>query len=241
MCINALQCQRSSHRNLLQKFNSIYFKAEGTSARALDTLHLYGVTMCQKWVYGALEMISEKQNAKRNELVQRKPFVAGHDNVNFSIKVYQQRSDNTSHFDSGTAGTIYIIHDPDAVSPDPLAYQRKWREGVKNPIDAVDILLLDQAAAPRICEQAVWTIIRFLADTPAFNLSTYKYKDNIIFQRPEPVMQLPTGPEHKTDQYMLDTVHIEEASLEGNEKVLDEFFKQVSSITDRSICCWCTK
>ena len=60
------------------------------------------------------------------------------------------------------------------------------------------------------------------------NFTTYAHKDDPVFARPPPVQQLPVGPEYITEQFMLSTVHIDEASLEGNAKVLDEFFKQVS-------------
>lgn len=229
MCISMLAYQRSHHFNLLQKFNSMYFKAHGTSAKAMDTLNVYGVGMCQKWSYVGINTISKTQNIKRNELIKTKPWRGGHDNLNISFKVYQPRIDNKAHFDSGTAGTIYIIHDPAAVMPSPMAFREKWREGVKSPITPRDILRLDAEGAPRIRGQAFFFVMKFLAGTPAFKFSTYEHKKDPVFARPPPVYQLPVGPEHVTDVYMLDTVHIEEASLEGNEKVLLEFARQVRS------------
>lgn len=225
--------QRSQRRNLMQKFNSFYYKASGLAAKGLDTLHMYGLGMCQKWVYLAIEKIAEQQNNKRNKLIATHPYVGVYDNLNVQFKSFQERLNSKTHFDSGTAGTLCIIHDPTAVIPRSVAYREHWLAGVRMPISAWDILSLEAQAAPRIRAQNIHLILHFLLNSPAF--SAYEHKDDPILTRPEPIQQLPVGSEFTTDQYMLSTVHIEEASLEGNEKVLEEWFKQVRCLRSKVI------
>jgi hypothetical protein len=161
------------------------------------------------------------------EDVARFPWFGIHDNINIAFKVYEQRLDNQKHFDSGTAGTIVVIKDPTCVLPDYRAAQRKWAEGMKNPISYLDIINLDFDASPRLQSFAIHQILQLLIDAPDFDFENYKYNDDRSFARPKSTRPLPTGPDHATCQYMLDTVHIEEASYEGNERVLEEWFRQL--------------
>ncbi|KAI0687714.1 hypothetical protein BC835DRAFT_1419737 [Cytidiella melzeri] len=205
-----LQYSRSQKRCLYQKVLSIYLKACGLAAKANDTTHLFGFTMSQKWVY--IDIV-------------RYIIFGGHDNLNLAFKVYEMRANHKSHFDSGTAATIYIIRDPNATPPDRLTYMQKRAIGCRNPITALDIFKHEAAAASRLCENAVFFIKRVLLMHPSF--ATWEYRDHPLFLRPPSVQQLPTGREHATVQFMLDTVHMEEASQDGNRKVLQEWLHQL--------------
>lgn len=229
ICIFAYH--RSHHNNFLQKVMCLYMKACGISSKALDTLNVVGITMNQKWSYTGLNQISDELNKERNARIQTELFNAMHDNMNRDVKVYQARLDNQPTFESGTAGTICIINDPAAVSPDPMAFREKWIQGARNPIRAIDILKLDAAAALRIRQRGTYFVLKALVETPAFKFKTYEHRNDAIFARPPPVYQLPVGPQHRTEQYMLNTAKIDESTTEGNAKVLKEWFKQVCMIT----------
>lgn len=227
MAIAMMSYGRSQRRNLVQKLLSIFLKAGGLAARSNDTTHALGITMSQKWIYTGTNKIAQAQREERDRQMAIYPWFGGHDNLNIGFKVYQQRVDSQNHFDSGTAATIYVVTDPAAVAPDPVAAQARWREGVKNPITALDINDLELAAKSRLRARAVHTITQFLLDSPAFNRSTYKYNDSALFMPPPPIQQLKTSSELRLKQFMLDTVHIEEASIDGNEKCFREWFRQV--------------
>ncbi|KAF8585383.1 hypothetical protein K439DRAFT_1646609 [Ramaria rubella] len=64
----------------------------------------------------------------------------------------------------------------------------------------------------RLCH--VW--LPFLFTSPGFDKETYKYKDSPLLAPPPPVFQLPCGHHNRTKQYILRTVHIEEASYDWN-------------------------
>jgi hypothetical protein len=218
---------RSHRRCLLQRFNSIYFKACGLAAKGHDTTHLYGITMSHSWVYNLIDKISDDARKRLLNDVRSYPFYASQDNLNLAFKVYEQRTNNQSRFDSGTAATVYVIKDPTVVWPERDAYHRHRAENCHKTLTGPEILKMDAAAAPRLRQQAIYRVIKFLIDTPAFDFANYKFKDDAIFSQPPPINQLPTGREHAVCQYILDTAHIESASQEGTKKCLDEWMKQL--------------
>ncbi|KAI0694460.1 hypothetical protein BC835DRAFT_1306326 [Cytidiella melzeri] len=198
-------------RCLLQQFNSIYFKASGLAAKAHDTTHAYGVTMSHSWVYDLVKKLSEDARQALFADISLWAWFASQDNLNLAFQVYKQRRNKQSHFDSGTAGTIFVIKDPAVVWPDRLQYQAQ-RAAVANP---------------RLEAQAISRVIQFLINTPSFDFNTYEYKHDPIFSPLPPRQQLPTGKEHAVCQYLLDTVHLESASQEGTRKCMDEWMRQL--------------
>ena len=218
---------RSHHFCKVQKLLTIYFKSCGLAAKALDTLHTLCISMSQKWSYNGIEALSERAHKAMAEDMAKHPWIGIHDNVNIAFKVYEQRLQNQSHFDSGTAGTIVIIKDPACVAPDYSASRLKFIEGVNNPISFKDIAQLEAKASGRLKLIAVHQILKFLVDAPEFDFENYKHNKSAIFSRPASTCQLPTGPAFTTCQYMLDLLHIDEVSYEGNDRVLEEWFRQL--------------
>ncbi|KAH9952457.1 hypothetical protein BC827DRAFT_1293535 [Russula dissimulans] len=72
---------------------------------------------------------------------------------------------------------------------------------------------------------ATHIVLNILIDAPDFGLETYKHKTSSVFTRPRSGYQLHASRDTATRQYMLDLLHIEEASYEGNDKVLGEWFR----------------
>jgi hypothetical protein len=66
-----------------------------------------------------------------------------------------------------------------------------------------------------------------LTGTPSFKFETYPHKDHLVFASVTPVNELPIGSEHTASQYMLQTIHMEEASYEGNDRMLKEWWRQL--------------
>lgn len=104
--ISIASYSRSNRNNLLQRLMGIYLRSCGTSAKAFDTLNAIGVTMSQKWVYSALELLSQGKEDDLRYDIENFPWFGVHDNVNFAFRVFEQRSGHQNHFDSGTAGLI---------------------------------------------------------------------------------------------------------------------------------------
>jgi len=64
-------------------------------------------------------------------------------------------------------------------------------------------------------------------ESPEFDYKSYVGKGSTVLQPPPPVDQLPHGPENVTLQYLLGSVNIPEASYEDNERLMEEWFKQL--------------
>lgn len=163
----------------------------------------------------------------RDCLAKDMPFFGGHDNLNIRQVVFEQRRDHHSHFDSGTAGTIYVIKDPDAKAPDASAYRTRRLSGAKDPITPLFVLNLEAAAAPRLELRAVSVILDVLLSSPAFDLPSYTFRDDPLLQPPPRPGQLSVEKEGNTKQFMLGTQHQEEASYDGNMLVMQEWLSQL--------------
>ncbi|KAI0769563.1 hypothetical protein BC629DRAFT_1595870 [Irpex lacteus] len=163
-----------------------------------------------------------------------KQAVHSYDNLNIRFTKIEQRLDNQTHFDSGCAATTFIIENPQLPLPNVEAFRTQWEEGVRNPISAYDIHKLDDLAADRIFGFNKWRVLDILLNTPKFDRDSYRSRNSPIFHRPTPVQQLPTGKQYVHTQYILDTAHIEEVSLEGNLRCLEEWFRQLNLSTDEA-------
>lgn len=185
--------------------------------------------MSHKWSTRAFTAISANALEKVRQQVHSMPFVISHDNVNIPFRTFSQRLDKQSHFDSGTAATVYF--QPNAPLERPLsnrALQVSREEGRKHPLTIHDIFRLETKSAAAQHARDIHQVLQYLVNSPDFDLRTYQHKDHDIFSPPPPVEKLPHGPPSITEQHMLGTVHIEEASYEGNDQLIMEWFKQLN-------------
>lgn len=173
----------------MQKLNSLYFKASGLLTKGIDTMSMFRWSMLQKWVYDVIKMVSIQQNALCNRLIKLWSFCGSHDNLDVQFRSYQEQLHNKSHFNSGTAGTIYIIADLHVVQPGAQVYYTKWSQTVHNPIDTKFIQVLEVQTVLQLCQQSIHFILKFLLNTPAF--AGYKHKKDSLLLRPPSIWQLP--------------------------------------------------
>ena len=90
-----------------------------------------------------------------------------------------------------------------------------------------EIFMLTMDAGPRINSRTISVVLQFLVESPDFNFETYASKEDQIFSPYPSGHQLPIRKEYIPSQYVLKTAHIEEASYEGNARVLIEWWKQL--------------
>ncbi|TBU62392.1 hypothetical protein BD310DRAFT_1036622 [Dichomitus squalens] len=193
--ISQLQHLRSRNLSAWTKPLTVFLKAKGTSAKALDLLHTFGITMSHSWSVRAYSRISTSAMEALRLAVHRFRWWLAYDNVNFAFKVFSMCLQNRSHFDSGTTGSVFVK--PFALQPPPLsgeALQAQRCIGRTNPITLSDIANLENNAAPRIHSYMVHTVLRMLLDSSEFNFSTYIPQTDPAFAPPPPVSRLPAGP-----------------------------------------------
>jgi hypothetical protein len=236
----AMACfSRSHHLCKIQKLLTIYFKSCGLVAKALDTLHSLCITMSQKWSYDGIETLSERAHNAMVQDLSISPWFGIHDNVNIPFKVYEQWLQNQSHFDSGTAGTVIIIKDPDCAMPNFAASRVQFVDGVKSPVTFRNIIELNLKSSGHLKALAIHVVLKFLVGATDFDFENYKYNDSSVFSHPNSTCQLKTGPGTATCQYMLDLLHIEEVSYKGNDRVLEEWFRETKfKATGEQLLIW---
>ncbi|EIW81866.1 hypothetical protein CONPUDRAFT_122373 [Coniophora puteana RWD-64-598 SS2] len=227
--IMQIMYSRSQSHNKWQKMLTTHLRSQNIGAKSLDLLHSLGITMSHKWMSRAIKTISENTLAEvRKRIEEGEDFTITHDNLNLAFKVFNQRINNQTHFDSGTSATAYF--QPDAPPQLPPLSNRTFQEfrqeaRRQGPLSIQDIFNLDrEAAAPRR-QRDMHRILSFLFSSTDFEYKTYSGREHSLLSKPPPVQQLSTGPQYRTEKQILGTVHIEEASYKGNEKVIDHFLR----------------
>ncbi|EGN91948.1 hypothetical protein SERLA73DRAFT_66596, partial [Serpula lacrymans var. lacrymans S7.3] len=128
----------------------------------------------------------------------------------------------------GTAATVFLQPGAPPIKPLCNCTLQEYRAaGRKVPLTVQGILLLEQVAASSRHSRDLYHVLQWLITSPKFSFETYQHCNDSVFNPPAPVQRLPSGQQYITKQYMLGTVHIEEASYKGNEMLLGEWFSQL--------------
>lgn len=227
MILSQLSYSRSHLRNRLQKMFAIYLKFKGLSAKGFDTIHALGLTMSHKWTAEAVGRISNRCMEEVVELMEKFQWLVSHDNLQIPFRVFSQRLNNKGEFGNRTATIVYIKRDAKPLSESANRDLKKQRAaGLHTPLTSLEIFQMANESAPRIETHSAYHVLRVLLDCPEFNFKTYKGRESAALAPPPPVNQLPSGPDHKTIQYLLGTVNIPEASYDDHNRLMEEFYKQ---------------
>jgi len=228
MIVAMLCYSRSHHANSLQKMFAVYLKFRGLSAKAFDTLHALAITMSHKWAADHVVRMSGAAMKEVTDAMELYPWLISYDNINIPFRVFSQRLHNKDNFSSGAAATVYIKRHAEALTAETSReLQQCCAWGMKNPLTTLEIFDLGQIAEPRIQKQMVYQVLQFLLDTPEFQLSSYQHRNSSLLLPPDPVHALPHGKEHITLQYLLGSVNIPEVSYADNERLVDEWLRQL--------------
>ena len=124
-----LAFRRNRRANVFQKFLSLYLKGCGLATRAFDTLSSLVVTTSQKWVFTGIDHIVQSAQQKYTLDIRRRRFIISHDNVNIPFRVYESTVNRQSHFDSGTAVTLFILPQTEGLTLNAAALRESRRTG----------------------------------------------------------------------------------------------------------------
>lgn len=150
------------------------------------------------------------------------------DNLNIAFRVGEQRKASKDHFDNGTTATLIPLFDVNFGGlPLDLKPPREGRRPVIVDI-TIDDLLPSLTQVNELEEEMLWHIEDILFDS--FPGLRERFKDQI--QPPRDIFPIPL---HKTEQYPLPAMHIDESSIEGTLKVLETIIAQVLGMSDNEI------
>ena len=223
------QCHytRSYRRAHLAKAWAIYLKACGMSARAFDAVHSLGLTMSHKWTADAFRALSNSAMEEVRELVKSQPFFLSYDNVNIPLRVFLQRLHNQSHFQNGCAGTAWILPSDAVLASSINALLQETCRTASSIPDITHIIDGNTDAKERLRARYIHQILLVLLESPEFRDYPVEKQKHQCLSPPPPVHELAIGEERQIQQFMLETAPIEEASYDGNDKVIAEWFRQL--------------
>ncbi|KAF8451065.1 hypothetical protein L210DRAFT_3387460, partial [Boletus edulis BED1] len=130
--------------------------------------------------------------------------------------------DNQSHFDSGTASTVFF--QPNAPPAPPLC-NHTVQEYYSSHFPQIYNLAYLAALSQYTCD--VFHVLQFLINSPDFDFTSYQSKNNVVFASHTHFRLLSTGPSYVTHQFMLGIECLEEASYKGNINVINTILHQL--------------
>lgn len=190
--------------------------------------------MSSKWTTDAVDKLSKEAMDQVRQMIELFAWIVSYDNLNLPFMVFSQTLDKKTEFGCGTAAIVHVKKDAPKFTPqDFRELQQLRREGMKNPISALEILELDEGQEDNLLRFLEYEVLQCLLDAPEFEISTYPYRKDKVLDRPVPIHELPCGPDHRSYQYMLGTMSISEASYEGNIQVMADIKRQLGIKTLR--------
>ena len=182
--------------------------------------------MSQKWTANAFQTLSKSAMDEVHQRIKAQPFFISYDNVNVPLRVFSQHLHNQSHFQNGCAGTVWILPSECALLP---SINRSLQEARRTttPFDLTSLINGNPEAEQRLRAQYIYQILLVLLNSPEFQDYPATHRNHKLLSPPPPVHELPIGEDARNLQYMLETAPIEEASYDGNDKVIAEWFRQL--------------
>lgn len=203
----------------------MYFLACGMSRSVFDVLNHAGFTLSYTQAIEKLKSLGKERLQKMNTIARTKAFMLIWDNLNIAFKVSEQRHDSKDHFDNGTTATLVPLFDVE-FGGIPLKPRRTYRVPVLDY--NVQDLVPSREEAERVQAAQLWHIKDIFFN--AFPTLRKRLGSSV---KPAPsVFQIPV---HKTEQYPLPAMHIDESSLEGTLAVLNSILQHTLGLGEDEI------
>ena len=205
----------------------LYLLACGTSRSLFDVLNHAGITLSYSQAVSKLKKLGQERLAQTQEIARTRAFMIIWDNLNIALRVSEQRHDSKDHFDNGTTATLVPLYD---VEYGGLPLSLKPKRMTRVPVldfTAVDLLPTRDEAA-RLQAGQLWHIQDIFYDT-------YPDLRKRLSANISPCPTVEAIPVHKTEQYPLPAMHIDESSLEGTLNVLSTIFRTSLNLTEEEL------
>ncbi|KAF8597051.1 hypothetical protein BDV93DRAFT_569883 [Ceratobasidium sp. AG-I] len=237
--ISGLSYQVSQRNNRTQMFVCIYMRAK-SAPKSLYTFYQHcGISLSHGWGLNAVKTVSLEAMEKAVDTFSKQACILVHDNLRFPFKVKHRGGDNISATDNGTAITMIPLPDEaTAVLNDPsrfVDHRRRIKELYLSQnmrfLQPSDFHLPQQDAL--VNRRLKYNMIAALFRIPQLAELNLELEGHELLKPPPPIDQLPCGDQHRSKQFMLGTLDVEEASLSGNNTVIHETLKQLGIETNK--------
>ena len=204
---------RNDHASEFQMTTCMYFLACGTSQSLFDILNHTGLTLSYMQAVANLKQLGAECLEEMHAVACTQAVMIIWDNLNIAFNVTEQHHNSKVHFDNGTTATLVPLFRVEfgGLPLDLLPCHNKRLLLLSfGPAD----LLLSLEEAWHVEDGQLWHIQDILYD--AFpDLRNYFHHE---IEAAPSVYQIPL---HKTKQYLLPAMHINESRLNGTLEVLD--------------------
>lgn len=216
-----LQSQRATDFHVTL---GLFLLGSGASKREIEVLAHAGICISYTSVLRHVKKLSEEGVKKFKEAIGESACMIVWDNLNIAFRVGQQRLNSMDHFDNGTTATLIPLFDPvteglvpHGTLPLDLKPPRTTRRQIFNfPVEQV---LPSPEAAKELSMSCLWQLKRIAMEViPGLD----RLKDGV--GECPPVILIPV---HKTKQYPLSALKIDESSIDGTIEVLVAILKNL--------------
>lgn len=216
---------QNNHASKFQTSMGMYFLACGTSRSVFNVLNHAGITLSYTQAISKLKQLSEERLKETRKIAKSKAFMLIWDNLNIAFKVSEQRQDSKDHFDNGTTATLVPLYGIKRGEL-PLKPKRTHRRPILK-FEPKDFLPSCEESQ-RVQAGQLWHIKDILYD--AFPALRKRLGSSI-----SPLATVQQIPVHKTEQYPLPAMHIDESSLEGTLGVMNTIFRSTLELSEDDI------
>lgn len=216
---------RNEHATDFQTPMCMYLLACGVSKSLFNVLNHAGITLSYTQAMQKLRALGEERLALVRKIATTHTFMIIWDNLNIAQRVAEQRQDSKDRFDSGTTATLVPLY---GVEQGEL--NLKPKRPTRIPVidyNAEDLFPTPEEAI-RVQAGQLWHINDIFYD--AYPDLRDRLRDNI-----PPCPSVSQIPLHKTEQYPLPTMYIDESSLEGTLSVMSTIFRESLQLQEADI------
>ncbi|QRV84918.1 hypothetical protein RhiJN_12934 [Ceratobasidium sp. AG-Ba] len=213
--------KQSQRANLFAKGFTTYLYSSGVHAATINVLNRLGLGVSYSTLLESLSTLNRSCTERFRSVVARCESLFVWDNDNFEDQPAEQRIKNAGSFESGTASTVVELHPPPGCGPeiiDEALDLDKYLESVENApdLELSDIIptLEDEQ---NLRNEFVYETINIVVEHAGEVFKRFKKPNETL----RPLIQ-PLLPLRVSKAYPLPTLHIEQASANGNATVIEE-------------------
>ncbi|KAJ7811323.1 hypothetical protein B0H14DRAFT_2606589 [Mycena olivaceomarginata] len=212
-----ISLMRSQKANNFQLVIGLFLLGSGASKREIEVLAHTGLSISYSTITEHVKGLSKEGMVRIRELVKECMCQIVWDNLNIAFRVAAERLKAKNHFDNGTTATVIPVFDPATggnARHGTLPFSMKPPRERTLPV--LDWTAEDTLPSPQSAEElsrcCFWQLKRLaLEHIPGISDSLKK----ALEECPE-IFQIPL---HKTEQYPLPAMNLDESSLEGTLEV----------------------
>nr|GAT48060.1 predicted protein [Mycena chlorophos] len=204
---------------------SIFLLASSASRALFDVLHHAGICMSYTSTLEKTGQMGKERLQTILRIVETSVILIIWDNINIAFKVGQQRADAKDHFDNGTTASMLKAY---GVKPGDLPLDLLPPQ-TTSTLDLKFNLREDYLPSPAMSAALQAAHLWHLTDILLVQYPTLRERFSASLTPPPTDFAIPV---HKTEQFPLPAMHIDESTIDGTMQVLNQILKTLGLNSD---------